>query len=163
MKKNTKGFGLVELLVVISIISLLATIAISSFNSARVKARDLKRKLNVNQYRKALELYYIDNGFYPATFGYFSNIYYYNNESNNALVPKYIPELMGASEAGRYIYVEANWMNATACSSFGQVPPDWIGIYVRLEDPSDEDLATLTSDHDQCMATTYSMHYRSNR
>ena len=67
MKNLTKkGFTLVELLVVISIIGLLSTIAIVSLGSARAKSRDTKRIADMKQISTALEQYYSDLGGYPA-------------------------------------------------------------------------------------------------
>ena len=63
---NKRGFTLVELLVVISIIALLSTIAIVSLGSARAKARDTARIADMKQLATALEQYYADNGGYPA-------------------------------------------------------------------------------------------------
>jgi prepilin-type N-terminal cleavage/methylation domain-containing protein len=64
-KINIKGFTLVELLVVISIIGILSTFAMVSLNVARVKARDALRKGDMTQIRTALNLYYDDNNQYP--------------------------------------------------------------------------------------------------
>jgi len=61
------GFTLIELLVVIAIIGLLATIVLVSLNSARSKARDVKRIAGVKQLQTALELYYDKNGSYPIS------------------------------------------------------------------------------------------------
>ena len=61
-----KGFTLVELLVVISIIGLLSTIAIVSLGSARAKSRDTKRIADMKQVSTALEQYYSDQGGYPS-------------------------------------------------------------------------------------------------
>jgi len=67
MKNLTKkGFTLVELLVVISIIGLLSTIAIVSLGSARAKSRDTKRIADMKQLSTALEQYYSDQGGYPS-------------------------------------------------------------------------------------------------
>ncbi len=67
MKNLTKkGFTLVELLVVISIIGLLSTIAIVSLGSARAKSRDTKRIADMKQLSTALEQFYSDQGGYPA-------------------------------------------------------------------------------------------------
>lgn len=50
------GFTLVELLVVISIIGLLSSIVLTSVNSARSKARNVREKSDVKQIITALEL-----------------------------------------------------------------------------------------------------------
>jgi general secretion pathway protein G len=60
-----KGFTLVELLVVISIIGLLATVAVVSLGSARTKARDGKRVADMRSLEAALEQFYSDNAGYP--------------------------------------------------------------------------------------------------
>ena len=63
--RKEKGFTLIELLVVIAIIGVLASIALSSLNTARAKARDIKRLAEVKNLQKALEIYYLDNNRYP--------------------------------------------------------------------------------------------------
>lgn len=64
-----RGFTLIELLVVISIIGTLAGMILVSMGDARAKARDGRRKQDIMQFRKALELYYNENGRYPASGG----------------------------------------------------------------------------------------------
>lgn len=63
------GFTLIELLVVISIISLLSSVVLASLNSARSKAQDARRKSDIVQIQRALELYYDQNGQYPISGG----------------------------------------------------------------------------------------------
>lgn len=67
---NQSGFTLIELLVVISIIGILSTITITTLNGAKAKARDSRRYVEMNEIKKALELYYADHGSYPNTNGY---------------------------------------------------------------------------------------------
>ncbi len=69
-RKFSRGFTLVELLVVITIIGVLATVVMVSLNSARVKARDIKRIADVRQIALALEFCYDQAGKYlaPASF-----------------------------------------------------------------------------------------------
>lgn len=55
MKKNSFGFTLVELLVVISVIGILASIVLVSFTASQKQARDTQRKSDVKQYQLALE------------------------------------------------------------------------------------------------------------
>ena len=64
--KKRKGFTLIELLVVIAIIGILATIVLVSLNTARQKARDVRRIGDLRQIALALEMYYDDNAGYPT-------------------------------------------------------------------------------------------------
>jgi len=61
-----RGFTLVELLVVISIMSILTIITVGQFNTARKKARDVQRKGDLNAMSKALQMYFADYGEFPG-------------------------------------------------------------------------------------------------
>jgi general secretion pathway protein G len=63
--KKMNGFSLIEILVVISIIGFLATMAAYALNIARMKARNASRLSDINQVQKAIDLYYDNNGHYP--------------------------------------------------------------------------------------------------
>ena len=67
MKSHYKnGFTLIELLVVISIIGLLAALALVSFQGARRAARDGKRRTDLEEIRSDLEICRSDTGSYPT-------------------------------------------------------------------------------------------------
>lgn len=62
-----RGFTIVELLIVIVIIGILATLIILAYNGIQQRARLAKRKADTSTMMKWLELYYTDNGMYPAS------------------------------------------------------------------------------------------------
>ena len=62
-----KGFTLIELLVVVAIISLLSSVVMASLNSARIKARDVKRVADFRNIASAMELYFDKYGRYPLS------------------------------------------------------------------------------------------------
>lgn len=56
-----KGFTLIELMVVISIIGILSTMVLVSLGEARAKARDARRESDIRQIVLAMEMDYSDN------------------------------------------------------------------------------------------------------
>jgi len=63
------GFTLIEILVVMVIIGIIASIGFGSFQSSQTKGRDSNRKSDLDQIGKALETYYNDKGQYPTDTG----------------------------------------------------------------------------------------------
>jgi prepilin-type N-terminal cleavage/methylation domain-containing protein len=64
-----KGFTLIELVIVISIIAVLGTFGTLTFQHSLVQARDAKRITDIKQIQAALEIYKETNGSYPDTTG----------------------------------------------------------------------------------------------
>ena len=64
---NRKGFTLVELLVVISIIGILSAIAIPKFTDATKTARGAKIQADLRTIDSASQIYYASAGSYPGT------------------------------------------------------------------------------------------------
>ena len=67
MRRSIFGFTLVELLVVISVIGVLATLVLVSFGPAQKQARDTQRKSDIKEYQNSLENFANKgNGLYPS-------------------------------------------------------------------------------------------------
>lgn len=66
----SRGFTLLELLVVVSIIAVLSTFAYISFRGTQAGSRDAKRQVELKQYQILLETYGLrNNNIYPITGG----------------------------------------------------------------------------------------------
>lgn len=59
------GFTIVELLIVIVIIAILASISVAAYTGIQGRARDSKRQIDLSNVMKALEFYRAENGGYP--------------------------------------------------------------------------------------------------
>lgn len=106
MKKKKKAFTLIELLVVIAIIGVLSTLSVLALNSARAKARDARRLVDIRNIANAIIMYEMDNGDYPGALGsYFSSLKTENGFPDN------------------------NWLNLeTILSPYIKLPEDPINI-----------------------------------
>ena len=65
--RDQRGFTLIEIMVVILILGLLATIVAQSLRGATDKAKRTKATADIAQLKTALDRYYIDNGSYPTS------------------------------------------------------------------------------------------------
>lgn len=74
MNKSRSGFTIVELLIVIVVIAILATVSIVAYNGIQQRARNSQRISDIKAIANAVELYYADNGSYPMTGGWCTQI-----------------------------------------------------------------------------------------
>ena len=62
-----RGFSLIEIMVVVVILGILSALIIPKIMSRPDEARKVKAKSDVLAIQNALDLYKLDNGFYPST------------------------------------------------------------------------------------------------
>jgi general secretion pathway protein G len=65
--RTQKGFSLIEIMVVVVILGILAALVVPKIISRPDEARIVKAKQDVLAIQNALDLYKLDNGFYPTT------------------------------------------------------------------------------------------------
>lgn len=65
-KKHFFGFTLIEMLVVVAIFAILASLVLARVTSAKANARDAKRVESIRQLENALDLYKNSNNSYPV-------------------------------------------------------------------------------------------------
>jgi general secretion pathway protein G len=69
LRLSNRGFTLIEILIVISIIGILITLAQPSFNRAVTAAKEATLKENLFILRDVIDQFYADNTKYPASLG----------------------------------------------------------------------------------------------
>lgn len=71
MRRNStrlqRGFTLIEVMVVVVILAILAAVVVPRIMSRPEQARKVKARTDVMALDNALEMYKLDNGFYPST------------------------------------------------------------------------------------------------
>jgi len=65
--KNRQGITLIEMMVVIVILGILATLIFTRVADRPEQARRTKAAVEIRQLQTSLELFKLDNGFYPST------------------------------------------------------------------------------------------------
>lgn len=116
--RRKSGFTLIELLIVIIIISILATFVVASFTTAQKKARDARRKADLDAIKKALELFRSDSpsGRYPFALGVGAGLLFYNTMKTFPTDP-----LTG----GYYHYNPSPIGSGNCISNPGPTPPQY--------------------------------------
>jgi prepilin-type N-terminal cleavage/methylation domain-containing protein len=139
------GFTLVELLVVISIIGVLATLIITNLNEARVRARDVSKKQGLSQLKTALRLYYNDYNKYPAKCG--SNTIAGCGAFGTTCCPvSGCPEFSaGANCFTTYMSKLPTGLGNNTIAYYYSTTTDGFCIKTDLENASDPDIATSWS------------------
>ena len=63
--KDRQGFTLIEMMIVVSILSILATMALPSFQKSLVRAKETNLRRTLFIMRDTIDQYYADHGRYP--------------------------------------------------------------------------------------------------
>lgn len=121
MQKN-KGFTLVELLMVMAIVSILATIVLSSLRDAKDRALDAQIKSDLAQVRNALELYANENNFiYPPIVANNTSVAHIEHSQENYQNNKDVPDSVSLTKKiKKYILGEVAFAQSRSsnCQSF---------------------------------------------
>jgi general secretion pathway protein G len=67
MRGSQRGFTIIELLVVLSLIVILATIGMTQYKNSRTFASESVLRTDLFRMRDAIDQYYADKGQYPST------------------------------------------------------------------------------------------------
>ncbi|RYF27563.1 MAG: prepilin-type N-terminal cleavage/methylation domain-containing protein [Chloroflexi bacterium] len=109
---KSRGFTIVELLIVIVVIGILSAITIVAFNGIQQRGRDSVRSSDVKSLQKAIELYKADNNQYPLHAGGTDGTGYNISDLASILVPTYIAKIPPDPKTGQYQYVRGPAANA---------------------------------------------------
>jgi type II secretion system protein G len=150
-RERQRGFTLVELMVVVAIIALIASIVIPNYVHARAQASVVDSIANMKQIAVALESYYADNQCYPGSSGC---------AASGATVN---PNLFGGSPN--------NYLNITPVNDMGRQPYNYSDLRTdpdsyRIDDPAKYDPSLLNNlvqvDGTSCAGSCMFLHYSPN-
>lgn len=130
LKQRQSGFTIVELLIVIVIIGILATLVIVTFSGVQQKARDSERKTDINAIAGQLEAFYANKGYYPTKADFEDSTFRTDNEiriDDKAFADPSSPNTKtftaGVAPATpaipRVYYYDAKLADGTACTTAG--------------------------------------------
>jgi prepilin-type N-terminal cleavage/methylation domain-containing protein len=92
--KTRRAFTLIELLIVVAIIAILASIAMVNYSQATVRAKSSALKNDLRITATALEAYVTDNGHYPPSAGvgeYYNEFGYFTEPVSARMIPLTTP------------------------------------------------------------------------
>lgn len=103
------GFTTIELLVVIAIMALFLGIVLASLTTTKGKSRDARRKQDVDQIVRAVNLYYNQNGTLPRSTGFCNRISSVSSQAFQLdISPTFIPSVpldpTLTNQTGDYLY-----------------------------------------------------------
>ena len=141
-----KGFTLMELLIVMVILGILTTIVAGNFTSSQERARDTRRKGDLEALADALEIYYNDKGRYPDV------------DANGGMVG------CGAGDAQPCNW-GAEFSDQNSTIYMAKIPQEnstsrqyyydtsgtfqWFALYTRLENDEDRDIPKDAGENNQ--------------
>ncbi len=154
---------MIELLIVIAIIGILASVVLVNLNGARARARDAQRKSDLHQIVLASEDYYAGNGTYiisgtghsGCSCGWFN----YQGGAYVLSIANGLKNLGYFSTSPRDPIISSD--NATPQYMKYQCGTTGFYVYAKLEEPSTADLAAYTdSKNNGCVnLDVYGMNY----
>lgn len=123
LKKRQSGFTIVELLIVIIVIGILATLVIVTFTGIQQKARDNQRQTDVAAVASHVEAFNAQNGYYPSLADLQTASFLSSNLKGldpDALIDPKGSALAGTTSSTAYGYETTGCTNTTATSATNQ-------------------------------------------
>ncbi|MDB5162804.1 MAG: hypothetical protein JWN28_411 [Candidatus Saccharibacteria bacterium] len=120
-KKISSGFTIVELLIVVVVIAILASITIIAFSGITQRAAQASLQASIKQAATLIDIYKVDNGTYPASLNALnSNQSLYGNTSNlwaySSAAESYCISIGSSSSSATYHISEANGIMSGLCA-----------------------------------------------
>jgi prepilin-type N-terminal cleavage/methylation domain-containing protein len=128
LKKQTQGFTIVELLIVIVVVCILGSLLVITYSGIQSKARNATRQTDIQAIQNDVETFFSQNGYYPSLSDLNSPKWVANNmkklsQNNGVLVdplskcnPSSSGCLVGSPKAKSYSYAVTD-ANGNSCES----------------------------------------------
>ncbi|GIW63381.1 MAG: type II secretion system protein GspG [Patescibacteria group bacterium] len=154
-KSSEYGFSLIEMMLVILLLGVLASLITNTFVNSLKKSRDARRKGDIKEIKNAIEMFYADNNFYPTpTYVAFGSSLEYNGK----VYMKKLPQDPKSNCSYKYVLNANNgefYILSTIENDQDEFPGVSQGGYYEIGSSSNKYYCTRSGSNQPCLCRFY--------
>lgn len=170
MRNKFSGFTIIEVMVVVAVISILATIGTAKYTEVQRNTRDKERVADIEIVQTALEIFYDKNGYYPSEPAFLQGSVSYASNStviageNFAAITNFRSKALSLSESATRAPLDEDVFSFIENNRLSSMPGGTLPTEKYLYTPFSESPNYITLNRYVCLSspdcTKYELKYR---